>query len=194
MNKRGLLGLLVLLGIFLFFAPGKANAACPARIPECPSGCNAGLLRRTNSLTVNTCWTGIPLLSSPCGPVNVCHPSTECTYTYDPQSRTCQPDEKTSVYTCLTETCDTAIGPVPANDLKKFVEFFLQYAMAISGGIILLMMIFTGYTVLTSGGNPEKLQGAKENVIAIFSGLLLIIFSQVLLRAVGADILNLPGF
>lgn len=89
---------------------------------------------------------------------------------------------------------DTAIGCVPTDSLTEFLKFALKYAFFASGGIILLMLIATGYTVITSQGNPEKLQAAKENVTSIFSGLILIAFSLILLQTIGADILNLPTF
>ena len=112
-----------------------------------------------------------------------------------------------AVYTpedALKQTCDygkgpnkgvdTAIGCVPTDDMAPFLTFILKWVFYASGGIILLMVIVTGYTLLTSSGNPEKLQAAKENLIALFSGLVLIVFSMVLLQAIGADILGLPGF
>lgn len=89
---------------------------------------------------------------------------------------------------------DTAVGCVPTGDLKLFIAFVLKWVFFASGGIILLLIISTGYTIITSSGNPEKLQGAQENIVALFSGLALIAFSLVLLQAIGADILNLSAF
>lgn len=92
------------------------------------------------------------------------------------------------------EGVDTAIGCIPVSNPVGFVSFFLRYALGIAGGIIVLMIIITGYQFMFSGGNPEKLQAAKENVVAIFSGVIMIIFSLVLLRTIGANILLLPTF
>lgn len=89
---------------------------------------------------------------------------------------------------------DTAIGCIPVNNLTNFLSFLLRWILGISGGIILLMSIATGYALMTSSGDPQKLQGAKENLVAIFSGLILIGFSLVLLQVIGADILKLPTF
>ncbi len=88
---------------------------------------------------------------------------------------------------------DTAIGCIP-QDLKPFLAFLLKWALGISGGLILLMLIATGYQLLTSQGNPEKLQAAKENIVSIFSGLILIGFSLMLLQVIGANVLILPTF
>lgn len=97
-------------------------------------------------------------------------------------------------------TCDgvngveTAIGCVPTGDLPKFLSFILKFAFAISGGVILLMVILTGYTLITSSGNPEKLQAVKENIVSLFSGIILIAFSLILLQTVGADVLKFKSF
>lgn len=88
----------------------------------------------------------------------------------------------------------TAIGCVPTDDLTAFLSFVLKWVFGLAGGIVLLMVISTGYTLLTSSGNPEKLQAVKENLVSIFSGLILIGFSLVLLQTIGADILKLPTF
>lgn len=89
---------------------------------------------------------------------------------------------------------NTAIGCIPTGDLTAFLKFLLKFAFFASGGIIVLMIIATGYTLMTSAGNPEKLQAAKENIIALFSGLALIAFSLILLQIIGADVLKLPTF
>jgi len=89
---------------------------------------------------------------------------------------------------------DTAIGCIRTDKLEETVNFILKWVLGISGGVILLLLIITGYNLLTSTGNPEKLQGVKENIVSIFSGLILIGFSLVLLKVIGADVLKLPGF
>lgn len=88
----------------------------------------------------------------------------------------------------------TAIGCVPTDNLADFLKFILKFAFFASGGIIVLMVIATGYTIITSQGNPEKLQGAKENIVALLSGFALIVFSLILLQIIGANVLGLPTF
>lgn len=101
----------------------------------------------------------------------------------------------------LVSTCtdkrtgiQSAIGCIPTGSLPETLGFVLKFALGAAGGVIVLMLIITGYGLLTSQGNPEKLAAAKENVVSIFSGLILIVFSLVLLQTIGADILGLPGF
>jgi len=64
----------------------------------------------------------------------------------------------------------------------------------IAGGIAFLLIIFGGFQIILSGGNPDRVKAGKEMITAALGGLLLIIFSVFILRLVGYDILRLPGF
>lgn len=87
----------------------------------------------------------------------------------------------------------TAIGCVPST-LDGFVKTILPFGMALGGGIAFLLMLFGALQIMTSAGNPEKLNAGKELVTSAIVGLLLIIFSVFLLKIIGADILGIPGF
>jgi len=47
---------------------------------------------------------------------------------------------------------------------------------------------------MTSRGDPNQLKAGQELLTSAISGLLLLIFSLVILRIIGVDILNIPGF
>ncbi len=186
------------------------DAGCPADAPYQIAGCSDVCC--VQAYPAQTCkWKdGVPLgvhLTYDCdfvkqwavksSPKNDC--GSDGTYHYDAEKKTCVQDFKSTWE--LKNHCDngttgvqTALGCVPTKDLNGFLTFLLKFALGISGGVILLLVISTGYTVLTSAGNPEKLQAAKENIVALFTGLLLIAFSLILLQTIGRDILNLPTF
>lgn len=90
-------------------------------------------------------------------------------------------------------TIDTAIGPINTNPVG-FVKSIFGILLSISGGAALIFIIFSGYRLMTSQGNPEKLQAARETLTSAIIGLLFVIFSMVILQIIGVDILNLPGF
>ncbi|MBN1168699.1 hypothetical protein JXA63_02295 [Candidatus Woesebacteria bacterium] len=85
----------------------------------------------------------------------------------------------------------TAIGCVPADEFQDFTEFSARWSVGIAGGIALLMIIYSGYLYMTSQGNPQKIQSAKELITAAIGGLLFLIFSATILRTVYENILRL---
>jgi hypothetical protein len=88
----------------------------------------------------------------------------------------------------------TAIGCIPANDTNELTAFILRWALGIGGGIAFLLIIYSGFIITTSAGNPERVQAGKELLTAAIAGLMLIIFSVFLLDIIGVRIFRLPGF
>lgn len=87
----------------------------------------------------------------------------------------------------------TAIGCIqtsPSEIFSKSMPIFL----GIAGGIAFLLILFGGFQILASAGNPDQLNEGRELVSSAVAGLLLIIFSVFLLRLIGYDILRIPGF
>lgn len=89
---------------------------------------------------------------------------------------------------------ETAVGCIPLNDVNQFTKWFLGWAIGIAGGIAFLLIVFSGFQIMTASGNPERLQNGRELLTAAISGLILIIFSVFLLKLIGIDILKIPGF
>ncbi len=89
---------------------------------------------------------------------------------------------------------NTAIGCVPFHDTGTFVGTIFKWALGIGGGVAFLLIVFSGFLIMTSTGNPERLQQGKELMTSAISGLILLIFSVFVLRFLGINILGLPGF
>ena len=88
----------------------------------------------------------------------------------------------------------TAIGCFGGETPNEFIASFIRLGTGLGGGVAFLLILLSGFQRITSAGNPEKLHEAKDLMTAAISGLLLIIFSVFLLRIIGVDILQLPGF
>ena len=88
---------------------------------------------------------------------------------------------------------DTALGCIPTQP-ENLVKWILKYAILMGGGIAFLLSVFGGVSIILAGGNPEKINAGKEIIGSALTGLLFIIFSVFLLRFIGLDILQLPGF
>ncbi|MCX6706409.1 MAG: pilin [Candidatus Woesebacteria bacterium] len=89
----------------------------------------------------------------------------------------------------------TAIGCIPVLSSKEaFLSFVLKWAVGIGGGIAFLLIIYAGFMIMTSAGNPERLKAGQELLTSAISGLILLIFSVVILKIIGVDILELNQF
>lgn len=89
--------------------------------------------------------------------------------------------------------CQTAIGPIRTSP-KELGGQLLLIILGFAGGTAIFRIIYAGYQMMTAAGNPEHLQEAKETLTAAIIGLLFIIFSVVILRVIGFEILRIPGF
>jgi hypothetical protein len=85
----------------------------------------------------------------------------------------------------------TAIGCIPVSGGQEFTEWVLRWAMGIAGGIAFILMIYSGFLIMTSAGNPKQVAAGKELLTAAISGLVLIIFSAYLLNLIGVKILHI---
>ena len=131
-----------------------------------------------------------------------------------------QPNSPTTVPSCdLCGWCNPLINPKPA-DLDKsppfiktphgywtvfgclsteytgatFVKSILQIIFGMAGGAAFLAILYGSATVLTSSGNPEKVNAGKDIITSSIMGILIIVFAVFILRVVGFDILKIPGF
>lgn len=60
--------------------------------------------------------------------------------------------------------------------------------------VALLFMIYGGYQILTSRGDPEALEKGKSYILYAIIGLVLAVFGFALLQLIAGDILRIPGF
>lgn len=87
----------------------------------------------------------------------------------------------------------TAVGSI-GTDPAEFIKSIFSLLLGVAGGIAVILIIISGYKLMASQGNPEKVQGAREMLTSAIVGLLFIIFSFVILQVIGVDILKIPGF
>ncbi len=91
-----------------------------------------------------------------------------------------------------TQNISTALGCIPT-DPQAFANRFFPWAIGIAGGVAFLLVILGAFQYITASGNPEQMQKAQETIVSALTGLVVIIFSVVILRIIGVDILGLPG-
>jgi hypothetical protein len=94
---------------------------------------------------------------------------------------------------CAIDEVATDLGCLP-NDPVGFIQKFYGWGLSLIGLVGLLFLIYGGYHVLTSGGNPEKLKTGKEYIVYSIIGLLLAFFGFVFIQFIAGGILRVPGF
>ena len=99
-----------------------------------------------------------------------------------------------SAATCNPNTeVTTDLGCIP-NEPFAFVAKFYGIGLGLIGGVALLFIIYGGYIILTSQGQPDQLGKGKSYIYYAIAGLLLAIFGFVFIQVIAVDILHIPGF
>jgi hypothetical protein len=97
---------------------------------------------------------------------------------------------------CMLQTGGfyTALGCIPL-DIQSFIStYVLSMGIGLAGGIAFLCIIYSAFRMQTSMGNAEAIKKAQENMTACITGLIIVIFSVLILKIIGVDILRIPGF
>ena len=99
------------------------------------------------------------------------------------------PNERTS--SADSGKIATALGCIPVDTPKAFIDYLLSWSFGIAGGIAFVLIIYAGFLIMTSAGDPRRLQAGKELLTAAIMGLLLLVFGFYLLRLIGVNILGI---
>ncbi|MDD2486939.1 MAG: hypothetical protein PHS92_01030 [Candidatus Gracilibacteria bacterium] len=92
--------------------------------------------------------------------------------------------EKTGFIT----TCNgDALGDPNLSDTIKIARNLIQYFTGFLGIFVILMIIYAGFLILTSGGNEDKVKKAKAMIKYIVIGMILIVISVILFEFLGGS-------
>ncbi|MCR4326852.1 MAG: pilin [Candidatus Roizmanbacteria bacterium] len=87
----------------------------------------------------------------------------------------------------------TAVGCLPTDPSLLISQLFTVLS-GIMGGFLLICIIWNGFSVMTSAGNPEALKKAQESITSCVIGFIVLLFAILIIRIIGVDILQLPWF
>ena len=104
----------------------------------------------------------------------------------------CADGEKTSD-PANCKSINTAIGNIDVSP-QGFIKTIFEKVLILASFGAILVIIYSGYIFMTSGGDKEKIAGARETITSAIVGLLFIVLSIVILEIIGVDILRIPGF
>lgn len=75
----------------------------------------------------------------------------------------------------------------------SFVQNFLRLIISLTGAVVFVVLVAGSVQVLASRGDPVMLQNGKETIFSSLVGAFLIVFSLLILKFIGVDILGIPG-
>ncbi|OGM55857.1 hypothetical protein A3F62_05580 [Candidatus Woesebacteria bacterium RIFCSPHIGHO2_12_FULL_44_11] len=76
--------------------------------------------------------------------------------------------------------------------LSQVFSVGLIYIFVIAGVLLLLYLLSGGFKLMTSAGDPKKIEGGKKIIMNAIIGFVIIFVAYWLVQALGL-ILNLPG-
>ena len=96
-------------------------------------------------------------------------------------------------------TCvDIGIGPcipvVGQGSDATFVTRIYGYGLGLLGGVAILALMYGGYVIITSQGDPIQLRRGKNIIKYALLGVILAIFGFVFIQIIGGSVLKIPGF
>lgn len=74
--------------------------------------------------------------------------------------------------------------------LPQFIGYFFVFILAIVGIIGVLAIAISGVKILLSAGNPTAISDARERILSAVLGIILLLFSIVLLRTINPSLVN----
>ncbi len=70
-------------------------------------------------------------------------------------------------------------------DITDYINKILGWIVGFIGSLAVLMIIYAGYIYMTSQGNPERIGVAKEIIIGVITGVVLLFTIGIILRTIG---------
>ncbi len=80
------------------------------------------------------------------------------------------------------------------NEPGGFVSSVYSYGLMLIGGVALIFIVYGGYLIMSSQGEPEKIKLGKSYIISSIAGLLLALGGFVFYQTIAQNILKIPGF
>jgi hypothetical protein len=69
-------------------------------------------------------------------------------------------------------------------EIRSIITQIVGYILAILGVILLVQIIFAGYSWMMSGGNEEKIKKSKDKIVSSIIGLAIIMIAYVLVSSI----------
>lgn len=88
----------------------------------------------------------------------------------------------------------TDLGEVSTSSPLEFVSSIYGMGLGLIGGVALLAIMYGGFLILTSQGEPRKIQDGKQYIFYAIVGLFMAFAGFAIYGVIGGNVLKIPGF
>lgn len=99
-----------------------------------------------------------------------------------------------SVLAACEPTKTDLAGICVSNDPIGFASDIYGYGLGLIGGVAVLFVMYGGFVILTSQGDPVRLARGKQYIFFSIVGIILAVSGLAVYQLIGGDILQIPGF
>jgi len=82
-------------------------------------------------------------------------------------------------------------NPLTINDISGFISLVLKVMVMVALPIISFFIVYSGFLFISAQGNPEKISQAKNNLIYVVIGAILILGAWVISTLIGGTVTQL---
>ncbi len=193
---------------------GQCYSSTPTTTTNPPPGSNPlpGQTINCQVCPSGSDWNGMGCLDRSANPVALITkqcPGNAC----DPQYKDCLPVQSAEKISPVNDpppppppcgatigldslTCpfiNSGIGNIPT-DIQGAINTLFIVVLGLAGTIATILIIISGYRLMASQGEPEKVKEAREQLTAAIIGLLFIILSYTIVELILNGILNIKFF
>jgi len=95
---------------------------------------------------------------------------------------------------CVDPTKTDLSGVCLSSDPIGFASDLYGYGLGLIGGVAVLFVMYGGFVILSSQGDPARLAKGKQYIFFSIVGIILAVSGLAVYQLIGGDILKIPGF
>lgn len=95
---------------------------------------------------------------------------------------------------CDENQVDTEFGCFDTDNPAALATRLYGMGLGLVGGVAILFIIYGGYLILASKGDPDELKKGRTYIISAIAGIILAISGFAFYQIIAVDIIKIPGF
>lgn len=91
-------------------------------------------------------------------------------------------------FTYYSKTQSLSADEFSSQGLSQYMDKFYPWAISVCSGLAIIMLIYSGYLYVTSAGNVEQVNKAKEFIVGALSGLALLVLASLVFKTLASPV------